>query len=86
MVKSDFLRFSANDFILDDSFQQWVINPHVVPSPDWHDWLREFPTQKPVVEKAKSFVKEMMKVLDEAAVITLEDAETGWKEIENRLT
>lgn len=83
MVKSDFLQFSAKDFILDESFQHWINNPNQMPSSEWQEWLAIHPERASAIEKAKSFISAVSEALDE--VVALEEAEESWMEIQGRL-
>ena len=83
MVKSDFLRFSVKDFILDESFQHWISNPNQKPSNEWGEWLAIYPERVSVVEEAKSFISTVSKALDE--VVELEEVEESWMAVHGRL-
>ena len=83
MVKSDFLRFSVKDFILDESFQHWINNPSQMPSSEWEEWLTIHPERVSVVEKARSFISVISEGLDED--VELEEAEESWMAVHGRL-
>ncbi|MEO5979061.1 MAG: hypothetical protein ABIS36_23070 [Chryseolinea sp.] len=83
MVKSDFLQFSIKDFILNESFQHWITNPHHVPSEEWPEWLAKYPERVLVVEKAQSFISVVRESLDE--LVDLEEVEESWMDVQSRL-
>lgn len=51
--------FSAEDFIQDEFFQQWVFSPNEQRDDYWHAFLMHYPSQRPAVDEARNFLLAM---------------------------
>lgn len=51
--------FSTRDFILDEGFQAWVLEPDTVSDAFWQDWLTTYPEKLPKINKAKAAILEL---------------------------
>jgi transmembrane sensor len=49
--------FTADDFIMDESFQRWIFKPDDETDKFWHSFLVENPHQRPVLQEAKQFLQ-----------------------------
>jgi hypothetical protein len=58
--KSDFSNHLVNDFILDESFQQWVLNPDKASDLFWKEWLRTHPQKAEVVKEARHIIENLI--------------------------
>lgn len=81
MLKIDFLKYSVKDFLLDESFQQWVIQPHKPPVTAWPDWLKEHPEKNIKVNKARAMMEQLKAGLTED--VSHEDRKEVWLKINN---
>jgi len=52
----DYTRYSVNDFVDDEFFWQWVLNPDEKSITFWENWLRENPHRAGTVDKAREIV------------------------------
>ena len=50
----DYARFSVEEFIMDEYFQSWVLDPNGKSDAYWHSWLEENPDKRADVEEARS--------------------------------
>ncbi|MBG8555464.1 FecR family protein [Hymenobacter guriensis] len=53
----DFTRYSVEDFVLDESFQEFVADPNSEAGRFWHSWLQEHPQQQITAQKAYALVQ-----------------------------
>ncbi|GAB3298208.1 FecR family protein [Hymenobacter tenuis] len=53
----DFTRYSVEDFVLDESFQEFVANPHSEAGLFWQSWLSEHPQQQAAAQEAYNLVR-----------------------------
>jgi ferric-dicitrate binding protein FerR (iron transport regulator) len=49
--------YSVKDFILDESFQQWVLQPDEATVIFWTSWLKLHPEKQTTVEEAKNIIR-----------------------------
>ncbi len=63
----DYSDFSAEDFALDEHFQQWVLAPDTNTARFWHRWLQAHPEKEPVIREAEAIVRQMSKDSDAPA-------------------
>jgi ferric-dicitrate binding protein FerR (iron transport regulator) len=52
----DYLDYSLEDFLADEYFQQWVLNPQTDTARFWESWLLMHPDRQPVVEQARQLI------------------------------
>ena len=51
----DYSNFSSSDFICDEFFQKWLIQPDEQTNEFWNKWLLEHPAKRAAVEEAREF-------------------------------
>ncbi|WP_276374638.1 hypothetical protein [Chryseolinea sp. H1M3-3] len=76
----DYSNHLVNDFILDESFQQWVLHPDKPTDFFWEQWLRAHPHKAEMVNEAKHVIENLkfpLYRLDE------KDADELWIRIQN---
>ncbi len=54
-----YLDFTVKDFVLDDAFIQWVIEPDAQSDRFWQSWLRQHPEKAPVVAEARLCIQNL---------------------------
>jgi transmembrane sensor len=74
----DFSNYSAKDFVLNESFQKWILDPDEETRASWNDWMIKNPHKAEMVEEAKTIVQNIRNVLDKNAVC---DADDVWARI-----
>jgi ferric-dicitrate binding protein FerR (iron transport regulator) len=52
----EYQKFSADDFIKDDRFQQWVFSPDETTNLFWDDFLRAHPDKQSAIREAREFL------------------------------
>jgi transmembrane sensor len=52
----DYLHFSVNDFVLDDYFRSWILNPDENNNAFWASWLAEHPEKTNHVKEARTLL------------------------------
>ncbi|GAB3572102.1 FecR family protein [Spirosoma luteolum] len=52
-MEKDYRSYSANDFALDASFRDWVLNPETTEAPFWAAWLARHPDRAAEAEQAR---------------------------------
>ncbi|MFC5410767.1 FecR family protein [Larkinella bovis] len=52
----DYSQFTADDFIKDELFQDWILQPNRQNKLFWENWLANNPDRKPEVEKARNIL------------------------------
>ena len=57
MNHSKYLQFQLQDFLDDDFFVQWVINPDDTSNSFWQSLLKTYPDKNNLVEKASLIVR-----------------------------
>jgi hypothetical protein len=55
----DYHTYTAEDFILDQNFRQWVLNPDQVSNSFWEAWLVQHPEKVGVIEEARELLLEI---------------------------
>ena len=55
----DYKNFNLVDFILDDFFQEWVLNPTPESDKFWKSWLRQNPEKESTVHKARAIMLDL---------------------------
>jgi len=53
----DYADYSVKDFILDESFQKWVLQPDDAICTFWNSWLELHPEKQSVVDEARSTIQ-----------------------------
>ena len=49
--------FELVDFVLDESFQQWVLSPTEASDEFWKSWMAQNPGKKKIIDQAKAIIK-----------------------------
>jgi transmembrane sensor len=52
----DYAKFSSADFICDELFQDWIINPGKETDEFWNEWLSQHPDKLETIEEAKNLL------------------------------
>lgn len=52
----DYAQFTVRDFVLDESFRRWVLQPNEATMEFWHTFMLRHPEQQTVVDEAASLV------------------------------
>ena len=52
----DYENYKITDFILDEYFQEWVLNPGRETEKFWNDWLRENPEKEAMLKEARQAI------------------------------
>ena len=55
-MEIDYTSFTARDFVLDDSFRQWVLNPNETAMSFWHTYMLRHPEQQETIDEAASIL------------------------------
>jgi len=61
--------FEIEDFVVDEKFREWVLNPFDVSSSDWEKFLSENPEKKNSIEKAAIIVKSLEPVEENIIIL-----------------
>ncbi len=49
----DYKKFTVTDFICDEYFQNWILQPDEQKNEFWHNWIKQHPHGKDIVEQAR---------------------------------
>lgn len=55
----NYKNYSVKDFILDESFQKWILHPDEATCSFWESWLKLHPEKQATVEEARNFIKSL---------------------------
>lgn len=55
----NYQKFDLIDFMLDEAFQDWVLNPTLESQKFWENWIRNNPDKAPVIQKARAIILEV---------------------------
>ncbi|RYF92629.1 MAG: hypothetical protein EOO02_24820, partial [Chitinophagaceae bacterium] len=55
-MNQHYLPFTVDDFIADEEFQRYIMNPDPVTDQLWQDWFLKHPDKKNVADEAASFL------------------------------
>lgn len=82
----DYGQYTAEDFLQDDDFVQWVAYPNTDPDRDafWEEWLRSNPHKIDEVEEARLLVLSI--VTEKQYQLQADDEQKLWRRIEGSLT
>lgn len=56
-MEEDYEYFSIEDFVWDDDFRKWVLQPDAASEQYWNAWLAAHPNRKEEIEKAADIIK-----------------------------
>jgi hypothetical protein len=60
----DFSNYSARDFVLNESFQKWILDPDEETHAFWDDWVIEHPEKAEMIEEARTIVQNIKSVIE----------------------
>ena len=83
MLKIDFLKYSVKDFLLDESFQQWVRRKGAVKTGEFDNWLEEYPEKRGVIEQARASMLHLESHFEEDT--SQNEIEEIWSRIQNTI-
>jgi hypothetical protein len=63
----DFSNYSARDFVLNESFQKWILDPDEKTGAFWEDWINSHPHQSEMIEEAKTTIQGIKSVMEKNA-------------------
>lgn len=49
--------YTEEDFIIDEYFQKWILNPDEMTLNFWENWISEHPEKKEIIENAANFIR-----------------------------
>ncbi|MDF9798859.1 transmembrane sensor [Catalinimonas alkaloidigena] len=52
----NYQNFDLIDFMMDEAFQEWVLNPTLESQKFWENWVRDNPDKVPVIQKARAII------------------------------
>lgn len=58
-MKLAYDNFNVKDFVLDESFQAWVLEPGSAAHTFWPEWLQQHPEKQAAVNKARAIILEL---------------------------
>lgn len=73
----DYSHYTAKDFFLNESFQEWVLDPDGALS-EWEHWVKENPDKHSLIEEARQMVYQMRHIAQE---IVSNDVQHVWQGI-----
>jgi len=53
----EYIDYSVEDFIRDEYFQKWIINPDTIVLDFWQNWVESHPEKKEVVQFAADLIR-----------------------------
>ena len=53
----DLSNYSVKDFVMNESFQKWTLEPDLAGKAYWENWLNEHPDKAEVIAEAKSAIE-----------------------------
>jgi hypothetical protein len=74
----DFSNYSAKDFVLNESFQKWILDPDEETNAFWNDWVTGHPHKTEAVEEAKTLIRHIRSVIEKNIDC---DSDEIWKRI-----
>jgi transmembrane sensor len=79
----DLSNFSAKDFLLDESFQRWVLDSDETAKCFWENHLSAFPEKCEMISDARTQIETMHRYFDG---LRKADAADVWQKISNSIT
>jgi transmembrane sensor len=74
----DFLNNTAKDFVLNESFQKWILEPDDETCDFWNDWTTKHPHKMDVIEEAKTIIQNIRRVIEKNVAC---DSDEVWERI-----
>ena len=62
MNEENYIRYTTEDFILDDHFMQWVLHPDQESDRFWGRFLKKYPEKKPEIKEAAFYIQSLQAV------------------------
>ena len=53
----DLINYSVKDFVLNESFQKWILEPDLEANIFWEDWLNTHPDKIELIREAKLMIQ-----------------------------
>ena len=75
----DLSNYSVKDFVLNESFQKWILEPDVGAKVFWENWLNANPDKIDAITEARSMIQSMYETMEE-------NAEVEFDQVWNKLT
>jgi transmembrane sensor len=60
----DFSSYSAKDFVLNESFQKWILDPDEETTAFWEDWIVKHPHRSENIEEARTIIRNIRSVIE----------------------
>jgi transmembrane sensor len=60
----DFSNYSARDFVLNDSFQKWILEPDEETNAYWEEWIISNPNKSEAVEEARALIQSIKSTIE----------------------
>jgi transmembrane sensor len=79
MTFRDYAQYSLTDFLEDDAFIQWVIQPDTTKNSFWQSFLKHYPEKEAVIREATSLIRVYRKQI---TFTNEEHREVVWKRIQ----
>jgi transmembrane sensor len=73
--------FSIIEFVLNDDFFLWVVNPDPDLDKFWHEWLEQYPHKRKEVEEARRWVLQLNAKFNKVEVKEMPQKELLWQRI-----
>jgi len=62
LLMKKYNKYTVNDFVEDDAFCDWVLQPNPTSNTFWNDWMEKSPDKKLIIEKAKEIINQLHQV------------------------
>lgn len=76
-------QYEAEDFVLEDSFRSWVLQPDSPHASTWETYRLQYPQQEEAIQSARHLVLMLDSLYD--TVPDPEIADSIWKSIEEKM-
>lgn len=80
-MKSNYNKYNLDDFLADDEFVNWVLNPTDESNAFWNQWVSEHPNKKQELQSAKVFIKNIYTA--EEQFLPTDSFDESWTKIKN---
>jgi hypothetical protein len=60
----DFSNYSARDFVLNESFQKWILEPDEKTRAFWEEWTIANPDKSETIEEARTIIQSIKSTLE----------------------
>jgi len=55
----DYTKFTVEEFVQDEAFQQWILRPHAESELFWQTWMADHPESATVINEARAIVRQI---------------------------